>query len=216
MSGEMRHGGLSQGTPTARFATLDELRHNLGECARCALGDTRTKLVFGVGNPHADLMFIGEAPGRNEDLRGEPFVGAAGKLLDELLASIGLERSQVYIANVLKCRPPNNRDPLASEIELCTPYLAEQVRLVNPKVIATLGNFATKYVLGTDRGITTLRGRLFHVDGRRVVPIFHPAAALYDQTKRAVLFDDFRRLQTVLEMPEDDSGEATLSPHEET
>lgn len=203
MCGEMRHGGLAQGSPT-HFDSLDELRENLGECARCALGDTRTQLVFGFGDPHADLMFIGEAPGRNEDLRGEPFVGAAGTLLDELLASIGLDRSQVYIANVLKCRPPNNRNPLAGEIELCTPYLAEQVRLVDPTVIATLGNFATKYVLGTDRGITTLRGRLFRVDGRRVVPVFHPAAALYDQSKRAVLFDDFQRLKTVLEAPVSD------------
>lgn len=202
MSDDTRHGGLSRGTPTPAFPDLAALQAYLGDCTRCQLGETRTKLVFGVGDPHADLMFIGEAPGKNEDLQGEPFVGAAGKLLDELLASIGLERSQVYIANVLKCRPPNNRDPLAEEIERCTPFLAEQVRLVDPKVIATLGNFATKYILGTDRGITSLRGRLFHVDGRRVVPIFHPAAALYDQSKRAVLFDDFKRLRTVMDMSE--------------
>lgn len=209
---ETRHGGLSAGEALPRFPDLDSLREHLGDCARCSLGPTRTKLVFGVGDPHAELMFIGEAPGRNEDLQGEPFVGAAGKLLDELLASIGMDRSQVYIANVLKCRPPNNRDPLSEEIERCTPFLAEQVRLVDPKVIATLGNFATKYVLGTDRGITGLRGRLFHVDGRRVVPIFHPAAALYDQTKRAVLFDDFKRLRAVLDAPEERSGRAEQPP----
>jgi len=165
-----------------------------------------------VGDPHARLMFIGEAPGKNEDLKGEPFVGAAGKLLDELLASIGLVRSQVYIANVLKCRPPNNRDPLQSEIETCVPFLAEQVRLIAPSVIATLGNFATRAVLGTERGITQLRGRLFHADGRRVVPIYHPAAALYDQTKRDVLFGDFQRLKRVLEMPEEPAPAMTDPP----
>ncbi|MRR11076.1 uracil-DNA glycosylase [bacterium] len=203
MSAEERHGGLSQGVRTREFPDLDALRQHIGDCARCALGHTRTKLVFGVGDPHADLMFIGEAPGKNEDLQGEPFVGAAGKLLDELLASIGLQRSEVYIANVLKCRPPDNRDPLPEEVELCTPFLAEQVRLVDPKVIATLGNHATKYILGTNTGITALRGRLFHVDGRRVVPIFHPAAALYDQSKRSMLFDDFKRLRTVLDSVQD-------------
>lgn len=199
MCAEERHGGLSQGVRAPEFPNLESLREFLGDCTRCSLGPTRSKLVFGVGDPHAELMFIGEAPGKNEDLQGEPFVGAAGKLLDELLESIGLRRSDVYIANVLKCRPPNNRDPLPEEVELCTPYLAEQVRLVDPKVIATLGNHATKYILGTDKGITALRGRLFRVDGRRVVPIFHPAAALYDQSKRAVLFDDFKRLRSVLD-----------------
>lgn len=202
MNDEQRHGGLSRGEALPPFPDLESLRQHLGDCGRCSLGPTRTRLVFGVGDPHADLMFIGEAPGKNEDLQGEPFVGAAGKLLDELLASIGLERSQVYIANVLKCRPPNNRDPLPEETERCTPYLAEQVRLVDPKVIATLGNHATKYVLGTQTGITSLRGRLFRVDGRQVVPIFHPAAALYDQSKRAVLFEDFKRLRAVLDRAE--------------
>lgn len=185
--------------PLAGVTTLEDLRAYIGDCHRCPLGDTRTTLVFGVGDPRARLMFIGEAPGRNEDLRGEPFVGAAGALLDELLASIGLVRSEVYIANVLKCRPPGNRDPQAEEIATCTPFLAEQVRLVDPAVIATLGNFATKFVLSTDRGISALRGRLFTVDGRKVVPIFHPAAALYDQTKRDVLFEDFKRLKVVLD-----------------
>jgi DNA polymerase len=204
MAADERHGALGAGG--AELAALTDLRTleaHIGDCHRCPLGDTRTRLVFGVGDPYARLMFIGEAPGKNEDLKGEPFVGAAGKLLDELLASIGLVRSQVYIANVLKCRPPGNRDPLPSEIETCVPFLAEQVRLIAPSVIATLGNFATRAVLGTERGITQLRGRLFHVDGRRVVPIYHPAAALYDQTKRDVLFGDFQRLKRVLEMPQE-------------
>lgn len=191
-----------------RFADLGALRDFIGECHRCPLGDTRTCLVYGVGDPHADLMFVGEAPGRNEDLKGEPFVGAAGQLLDELLASIGLTRAQVFIANILKCRPPGNRDPLAPEIEACTPFLTEQIRLVDPKVIATLGNYATKFLLHTDRGITALRGKLYHVDGRQVVPIFHPAAALYTPAKRETLFEDFRRLKAVIDRTPDHHGEA--------
>ena len=203
---EERHGALGGGDEFPSLDGLDALCEHIGDCHRCGLGDTRTRLVFGVGDPHAELMFIGEAPGKNEDLQGEPFVGAAGKLLDELLGSIGMVRSQVYIANVLKCRPPGNRDPLADEIATCTPFLSQQVRIIDPRVIATLGNFATRYVLGTDRGITALRGRLFNADGRQVVPIFHPAAALYDQGKLAVLFDDFKRLRAVLDTgPEDAS-----------
>jgi uracil-DNA glycosylase family 4 len=178
---------------------LPSLAEHIGDCHRCPLGDTRTKLVFGVGDPQAELMFIGEAPGKNEDLQGEPFVGAAGKFLDELLGSIGLTRSQVYIANVLKCRPPGNRDPIAVEIATCTPFLATQVRLIDPKVIATLGNFATRWLLDTTAGITTLRGRLYHVEGRQVVPIFHPAVALYDPNKKDALFDDFKRLRSVID-----------------
>ncbi|MDO9557458.1 MAG: uracil-DNA glycosylase [Coriobacteriia bacterium] len=201
---------------------LDALRTYIGDCRRCSLAQTRNTLVLGVGDPTADLLFIGEAPGRNEDLRGEPFVGAAGKLLDELLASIGLHRSEVYIANVLKCRPPGNRDPLQSEIEMCTPFLAEQVRIIDPLVIATLGNFSTRHVLSTQQGITQLHGRLFEVGGRRVVPIYHPAAALYSPDKRQVLFDDFRRLHTVLQWategrpaaPHDDVPQADVTPRE--
>lgn len=185
------------------FRDLEELRRYMLECGKCRLRGGCTNLVFGVGDPDADLMFIGEAPGRQEDLKGEPFVGAAGRLLDELLGSIGLRRSQVYIANVLKCRPPGNRDPEPEEIAECTPYLTEQVRLIDPKVIATLGNFATRFILGTDRGITQLHGRLFRAGGRRVVPVFHPAAALYSPEKRLVLFEDFRRLRKVLDESEE-------------
>lgn len=183
------------------FASLEELREYLADCSRCALGCSRTHLVFGAGDPHADLMFIGEAPGKQEDLQGLPFVGAAGRLLDELLAGIGLSRAQVYIANVLKCRPPGNRDPLPEEITECSPFLAEQIRLIDPKVIATLGNFATRFVLHTQRGITGLRGKLYRVDGRQVVPIFHPAASLHDPSKRETLVDDFRRLRAVIDRP---------------
>lgn len=154
-------------------------------------------------------MFIGEAPGRNEDLKGEPFVGAAGKLLDELLAHAGLRRDEVYIANVLKCRPPSNRNPLVSEIETCTPFLREQIRVIGPDVLVTLGNFATRFVLEADEGITQLRGRVQQVGRFKVLPIFHPAAAIYDRTKRGVLFDDFVELRRLLE--ESTAGAADTS-----
>lgn len=182
--------------------SLDALREHIGDCQRCPLAATRTTLVFGVGDPHARLMFVGEAPGKNEDLQGEPFVGAAGKLLDELLASIGVERSEVYIANLVKCRPPGNRDPEALEIDTCAPFLARQVELIGPALIATLGRFAAHSILGLEAPISALRGKLHHRSGRNVVPVFHPAAALYDSSKRGVLFDDFKRLRTVLDRVE--------------
>ncbi len=205
MTAADRHGGLGEGTHDVTCVDLAALETHIGDCQRCPLGATRNRLVFGVGDPGSRLLFIGEAPGKNEDLKGEPFVGAAGKLLDELLASIGLDRSQVYIANVLKCRPPGNRDPQAEEISTCTPFLAEQVRLIDPVVIATLGNFATKYILGTETGITQLRGKLYHVDGRQVVPIYHPAAALYSPDKKQYLFEDFARLRSVLDRATDET-----------
>jgi len=178
---------------------LNELRDLIGDCHRCELGCTRTKLVFGVGDPHSRVMFIGEAPGRNEDLQGEPFVGAAGKFLDELLAHAGLERAEVYIANILKCRPPGNRDPEPLEIETCTPFLREQIRVISPDILVTLGNFATRFVLRTDAGITRLRGSVQSAGRFTVLPIFHPAAAIYDRTKRDVLLADFARLRELLD-----------------
>ncbi|PKQ20067.1 MAG: uracil-DNA glycosylase [Actinobacteria bacterium HGW-Actinobacteria-6] len=203
MAADERGGVLGAGeTLAVACQDLDALSAHIGDCQRCDLALTRTRLVFGFGDPHAKLMFIGEAPGKNEDLKGEPFVGAAGKLLDELLASVGLDRHDVYIANVLKCRPPANRNPKPDEIATCTPFLAEQVALIAPAVVVTLGNFATRYILGTDEAITQLRGNLYHVDGRQVMPIFHPAAALYSPDKKQYLFDDFARLRAVL----DESG----------
>lgn len=180
------------------FASLQDLRAHIGECTRCSLGLTRTTLVFGSGDPRARVMLVGEAPGRNEDLRGEPFVGAAGRLLDELLGHAGLQRDDVYIANVLKCRPPGNRDPDAREIETCTPFLREQIRLVSPEVLVTLGNFATRFVLKTTEGITRLHGTVQRAGRFAVLPIYHPAAALYDNTKRDVLFADFELLGRML------------------
>jgi DNA polymerase len=147
-----------------------------------------------VGNPTAEVMFVGEAPGKQEDLGAEPFIGAAGQYLNKLLALAGLRREEIYIANVLKCRPPENRDPRPEEIEVCTPFLRDQVRVINPEILVTLGNFATRFILKTDRGITGLRGQV-HITGRfSVLPIFHPAAAIYDRSKEPIMEDDFRLL----------------------
>ncbi len=165
--------------PVAPGSPLAELADRAAGCTQCPLSATRTQVVFGVGDPHADLMFVGEAPGREEDLRGEPFVGRSGQLLDRLLAEeLGIDRSAVYIANVVKCRPPDNRDPAPAEIAACRPYLESQVELIAPKVVVTLGNFATKLLLGTDEGITRVRGASYPVGEVVYVPTFHPAAAL--------------------------------------
>ena len=177
---------------------LDQLREQVGACHRCPLADGRTNVVFGEGDPEARVLIVGEAPGKNEDLQGRPFVGAAGKLLDDLLAVAGLAREDVFIANVLKCRPPGNRDPRPEEIELCTPYLREQTRTIDPEVIVTLGNFSTKFILKTEVGITRLHGHVQQAGRFKVFPIYHPAAALYDPTKRAALEDDFATLGELL------------------
>ncbi|MDR3307886.1 MAG: uracil-DNA glycosylase [Coriobacteriales bacterium] len=179
--------------------TLATIQSTLGDCRRCALCETRTTIVFGVGNPHAQVMFVGEAPGKQEDLGAEPFIGAAGQYLNKLLALAGLTREEIYIANVLKCRPPQNRDPLPEEIEACTPFLRDQVRSVAPEVLVTLGNFATRFILKTDRGITGLRGQV-HITGPfSVLPIFHPAAAIYDRSKEPIMEQDFLLLGRLLE-----------------
>lgn len=168
------------------------------ECCRCELCDGRTHVVFGDGSPDARVLIVGEAPGKNEDLQGKPFVGAAGKYLDELLGIAGLKREDVYIANVLKCRPPGNRNPRPEEIQACADYLREQTRIISPDYIVTLGNFATKFILRTDTGITRLRGTLQRAGRFKVFPVFHPAAAIYDRTKQPVLEDDFAKLGELL------------------
>jgi uracil-DNA glycosylase len=171
-------------------------------CTKCALAAGRTQVVFGAGDPSSDLMFVGEAPGFHEDKQGVPFVGAAGKLLEQLLAGIGLTRDEVYIANVLKCRPPGNRDPLPEEIQACESHLWRQIELIEPRVVATLGNFATKLLSGRPTGITRVHGQEQEVTlgGRRVLlyPIYHPAAALYTPRMLEVLKDDFARLPELM------------------
>jgi DNA polymerase len=186
-----------------RREALKTVFHEASACTRCPqLAATRTTVVFGAGNADADLMFIGEAPGANEDKLGLPFVGQAGKLLDRLLAEIGLERGDVFIANTLKCRPPGNRDPAPSEIDNCRDYLLRQVELIEPRVICTLGNFATKLVRGDPTGITRLHGqpevRTIGSRAVRLYPVFHPAAALYTPSNVEVLRADFARLPELL------------------
>jgi uracil-DNA glycosylase len=188
--------------PANRLARLDALATEASGCTRCRLAETRTQVVFGVGSPDADLVFVGEAPGFHEDKQGFPFVGQAGKLLDRLLEGIGLGRADVYIANVIKCRPPGNRDPMPDEIERCEPYLFRQIELIQPRVVATLGNFATKLLSGKQLGITRVHGQEQDVTigGRPVLlyPIYHPAAALYTPSMLTVLEEDFRRIPELL------------------
>jgi uracil-DNA glycosylase len=167
--------GKDNGGPAA----LERLRVDVSSCVKCPLAKGRTQVVFGVGDPSADLLFVGEGPGREEDLAGEPFVGRSGKLLDRLMwEELGLTRDRCYIANVVKCRPPQNRDPAPGEIDSCRPYLEEQIVLINPRVIVTLGNFATKLLLDTPKGIRELRGRVFDRGAARLVPTYHPAYVL--------------------------------------
>lgn len=161
-----------------RRAALQLLEKEASTCTQCVLHERRANVVFGDGNPTADLMFVGEAPGQHEDEQGLPFVGKSGQLLSSLLEQVGFSRPQVYIANVVKCRPPGNRDPRPDEIAACKGYLAEQIRLIDPAVVVTLGNFSTKLLLKTDTGITRMRGRAYPWWNRYVVPTFHPAAAL--------------------------------------
>jgi DNA polymerase len=196
-------------------AALDALREEVERCSRCPLGATRTRAVFGEGDPGADLMFVGEAPGYHEDQQGRPFVGQAGKLLEQLLASIGMTREQVFIANVLKSRPPNNRDPRPEEIDACRPYLFRQIEIIRPKVICTLGNFATKLLTGDQTGITRVHGqpRATEIAGQPLYlyPIFHPAAALYTPAMRTTLEEDFARLPQLLAHAAPVPGEETAA-----
>jgi DNA polymerase len=184
---------------------LEAVAAEAAGCTRCRLHQSRTQVVFGQGDPHADLMFVGEAPGFHEDRQGLPFVGPSGQLLNRLLEGIGLRRQDVYVANVVKSRPPSNRDPLPDEIAACRPWLDAQIRLVDPKVVVTLGNFAAKTLLETTTGITRLRGRTYPFQGRVLLPTFHPAAALHAQGRRSAgpsplegMEEDFRVLAELL------------------
>ena len=180
--------------------TLEELSASLHNCQRCKLAKLgRSQVVFGVGNPHASIMFVGEAPGFYEDQKGEPFVGAAGKLLNDLLQSAGLSRSEIYIANVIKCRPPNNRDPEPDEVETCKPFLMEQISLIKPKLVCTLGNWATQTLMERKVGITKVRGQAFYLKDFVLFPLFHPAAALHQGNLMESLREDFKKLKAYLD-----------------
>ncbi len=182
------------GLAVEEWEDLAAIRESLGDCRRCRLHEGRTQIVFGTGDPRAGLMFVGEGPGAEEDARGEPFVGKAGRKLDQMIEAIGLRREQVYIANVVKCRPPDNRTPLPDEVATCSPFLFRQILAIRPKVIVALGSPATRTLLGTTAGITRLRGTWHDFHGIPVMPTFHPAYLLraYTKENRARVWDDLR------------------------
>ena len=172
-----------------------QLKQDCAACRNCPLGETRTNLVFGVGDEKAEVMFVGEGPGEQEDLKGEPFVGPAGKLLDDMLAMIGLDRGRVYIANIVKCRPPHNRDPQPNEQQACIGWLERQVELIRPKLIVCLGRIAAMAVIRPDFKITREHGQWEDIDGARAMAMYHPAALLRDPSKRPETFVDLRALR---------------------
>jgi DNA polymerase len=180
---------------------LEAVREISLGCPRCGLAKTRTRVVFGEGDAHADLMVVGEAPGENEDRQGRPFVGKAGKLLDLLLMTVGLPRESVYICNVLKCRPPGNRNPQPDEVEACSPYLLKQVELIKPRIIVAFGTFAAQTLLGTDISIGRLRGHLHQYQGIPLVPTYHPAALLRNQGWVRAVWEDLQRARAILDRP---------------
>lgn len=183
---------------------LDELRARIGDCRLCRLNEGRTHLVFGVGNPDAELVFVGEGPGKDEDLQGEPFVGAAGQLLTKIIEAMGFKRSDVYICNVVKCRPPNNRVPQGDEMETCRPFLMAQLDIIKPKVIVALGATAVKGLLQTDEKISAIRGRFQQIQGIPVMPTFHPAYLLRNPGDKRLVWDDMKTVLKALgrEVPE--------------
>lgn len=179
---------------------LQDLAKSLHNCQRCKLAKLgRSQVVFGVGNPHASIMFVGEAPGFYEDQKGEPFVGAAGKLLNDLLQSANLSRDQIYIANVIKCRPPNNRDPEPDEVEICKPFLLQQIQMIRPKLVCTLGNWATQTLLERKVGITKVKAQAFYMKDFVIFPLLHPAAALHQGGLLDTLKEDFKKLKEFLD-----------------
>jgi len=178
---------------------LVAIRTDIGDCTRCKLHTLgRRQVVFGVGNPQADLMFVGEAPGADEDIQGEPFVGRAGQLLTKIIEAIGLSRSDVYIANVIKCRPPQNRNPEQDEVETCEPFLFKQIDVIQPKVIVALGTFAARGLLRTLDPISRLRGRVFEYRGAKLIPTFHPAYLLRNPSSKREVWEDMKLVRSLL------------------
>jgi len=183
---------------------LLKLKEKVLKCKKCDLYKTKTNCVFGEGDFNAKIMFVGEAPGRNEDLQGKPFVGAAGKFLNELLDFIGLRREEIFITNILKCRPPGNRNPKSNEIKACTPYLDKQIELIKPKIICTLGNFATSYIMkkfGLEpKSMGKIHGKIFKIKNLtqelKIIPLYHPAAAIYNPNMKKILLEDFKKIKS--------------------
>ncbi|MBI5475892.1 MAG: uracil-DNA glycosylase [Ignavibacteriales bacterium] len=178
--------------PWAAADSIEALNHSINKCLKCGLGNSRTNFVFGVGNPNADVMFVGEAPGADEDAQGEPFVGRAGQLLNKILAAIEFKREDVYICNILKCRPPGNRDPQPSEMELCTPYLYKQISLIQPKFIICLGRIAAQWLLQTNATLGSLRGKIHNYRGTKLIVTYHPAALLRNPNWKYPAWDDMK------------------------
>ena len=191
------------------MSELKKFYHEIENCQECPLGRSRTKLVFGAGDEKSEVVFVGEAPGYYEDQQGEPFVGAAGALLSKLLAGIGLSRSEVYIANVLKCRPPGNRDPSPEEVEACKGHLFRQIEIIKPKVVCTLGNFATQTILDKKVNITRVRAKHFQLRDFLVFPLYHPAAALHRGNMLEPMKEDFGKLKEFLK------GDVQIEPEPE-
>jgi uracil-DNA glycosylase len=178
--------------------SLEDVSKDLGECQRCPLFKTRTRLVFGVGDPRARLVFVGEGPGHDEDQQGEPFVGAAGQLLTRIIGAMGLSREQVYICNIIKCRPPGNRNPSPEEIATCSPFLKRQLAVIQPDFICSLGTFATQTLLNTQTPISRLRGRFHEFEGIQVLPTYHPAYLLRNSEKKRDVWNDMKTLMTAM------------------
>ena len=185
------------GKPWAKLCSLGELNENIKTCLDCPLGHTRTNFVFGTGNPNADTMFIGEAPGADEDMRGEPFVGRAGQLLNKIIEAVGMKREEVYICNILKCRPPNNRDPLPSEMEMCAPYLYKQIDLIKPGFIICLGRISAQWLLQTKSGLSALRGKVTKFRGASLIVTYHPAALLRNPGWKKPAWEDMKMFKAL-------------------
>ncbi len=178
--------------------TLDTIREEMGDCRRCTLCSTRTNIVFGTGNPHASLLFVGEGPGREEDLQGKPFVGRAGQLLTKMIAAMGFSRDEVYIANIVKCRPPENRNPKPDEIAMCRPFLHQQIAAIRPKVVCALGTFSAQTLLSTEERISNLRGKFHDLIGIKVLPTFHPAYLLRNPSQKKRVWEDLQMIMAEL------------------
>ncbi len=189
-----KHTKSDQPLPAPRIQTLTEIRMELGECTRCKLHGTRKTIVFGEGNPNAKLMFIGEGPGFDEDVQGRPFVGKAGQLLTKIIEAINLRREDVYIANIIKCRPPQNRNPEPDEIKPCNPFLLKQIAAIRPKIICALGTFAAQSLLQTETKISALRGKFYDVGGIKIMPTYHPAFLLRNPERKRDVWEDMKKI----------------------
>ena len=188
-------------TAAPEFETLQQLRDEIGDCRRCQLSEGRSNIVFGVGNPDADLVFVGEAPGRDEDIKGEPFVGKAGQLLTRIISAMGLTRDDVYICNVIKCRPPDNRDPFPAEIEMCEPFLKEQLSIIKPRAICALGNFASQTLLKSEVRISRLRGQFRDYNGVPMMSTYHPSYLLRNPHAKRDVWEDIKMVMELLGLP---------------